>query len=231
MEYLSNIELYFTSFVSEDEKYFTLLDDEFHHSTKVMRNKISDKLFATNGKGKIFEGSIEEMSKDFLKSTIIKIYKYQNNLDNIAFCIPNLKNPERLKFAFEKCTELGITNFLLYKPEHSVGKNLNTERLSKITLAAMKQSLRAFLPKIEAINSVTDLVKSDSGILLFEQTASTKLSDFKLDEDKKYIFVFGPEGGFSENEFTLLKDSTKLKLTENRLRSETAILKAASMIT
>jgi 16S rRNA (uracil1498-N3)-methyltransferase len=152
-----------------------------------MRNKISDKLFATDGKGKIFEGSIEELSKDFLKSTIIKIYKYQNNLDSITFCIPNLKNPERLKFAFEKCTELGITNYLLYKPEHSVGKNLNTERLSKIMLAAMKQSLSAFIPKIEAINSVTDLVKSESEIILFEQTALIKLY-YKL--DKKNIFLF-----------------------------------------
>lgn len=230
MEYLSNIELYFTPFVSEDEKYFTLIDDEFHHSVKVMRNKIGDKLFATDGNGKLFESKIISISKDGLTADIIKVIQYKNELEHFTFCIPNLKNPERFKFAIEKCVELGVTNFIFYQADHSINKKFNPERIEKIVLASMKQSLRAFLPKIEAINSVTDLVKSASGILLFEQTASTKLSDFKLDEDKKYIFVFGPEGGFSENEFTLLKDSTKLKLTENRLRSETAIVKAASMI-
>jgi 16S rRNA (uracil1498-N3)-methyltransferase len=230
LEYLSNIELYFTPFVSEDEKYFTLIDDEFHHSVKVMRNKIGDKLFATDGNGKLFESKIISISKDGLTADIIKVIQYKNELEHFTFCIPNLKNPERFKFAIEKCVELGVTNFIFYQADHSINKKFNPERIEKIVLASMKQSLRAFLPKIEAINSVTDLVKSASGILLFEQTASTKLSDFKLDEDKKYIFVFGPEGGFSENEFTLLKDSTKLKLTENRLRSETAIVKAASMI-
>jgi 16S rRNA (uracil1498-N3)-methyltransferase len=230
LEYLSNIELYFTPFVSEDEKYFTLIDDEFHHSAKVMRNKIGDKLFATDGNGKLFESKIISISKDGLTADIIKVIQYKNELEHFTFCIPNLKNPERFKFAIEKCVELGVTNFIFYQADHSINKKFNPERIEKIVLASMKQSLRAFLPKIEAINSVTDLVKSASGIILFEQTASTKLSDFKLDENKKYIFVFGPEGGFSENEFTLLKDSTKLKLTENRLRSETAIVKAASMI-
>ena len=230
MEYLSNIELYFTALVSEDEKYFRLTDDEFHHSAKVMRNKIGDKLFATDGKGKIFEGKIISITKDELTAEISNVIKYENELERFTFCIPNLKNPERFKFAIEKCVELGITNFIFYQADHSISKKFNQERIEKIVLASMKQSLRAFLPKIEAINSVTDLVKSASGIILFEQTASTILSDFKLDENKNYIFIFGPEGGFSENEFTLLKDSTKLKLTGNRLRSETAIVKAASVI-
>jgi 16S rRNA (uracil1498-N3)-methyltransferase len=230
LEYLSNIELYFCSSDYDDKKYFVLHDDEFHHATKVMRNKTGDKLFATDGNGKIFEGVIEEIDKSSLKTSIIKTYNYKNIFSHLTFCIPNLKNPERLKFAFEKCTELGITNFILFKPEHSVGKNLNAERLSKITLAAMKQSLRAFLPKIEAINSLSELTKNQTEIILFDQIAESKFSNFNLDENRKYVLVFGPEGGFSEKELMILKSAKQLKLTDNRLRTETAIVKAASMI-
>ena len=79
MEYLSNIELYFTALVSEDEKYFRLTDDEFHHSAKVMRNKIGDKLFATDGNGKLFESKIISISKDGLTADIIKVIQYKMN--------------------------------------------------------------------------------------------------------------------------------------------------------
>lgn len=230
MEYLSNIELYFTDSLHEDEKFFTLTEDELHHCIKVMRNNIGDKLFASDGNGKIFEGVIEEISKDYLKSCIIKTYDYKNTFENLTFCIPNLKNPERLKFAFEKCTELGITNFILYKAEHSLSKNLNTEKLKKTTLAAMKQSLRAFLPKINTINSLNNLAKNEAEIILFDQNVSNKFTDIVLDANKKHILIFGPEGGFSEKEFETLKSANRFKLTENRLRTETAIVKAASMI-
>lgn len=230
MEYLSNIELYFCSSDYDDKKYFVLLDDEYHHAIKVMRNKIGDKLFATDGNGKIFEGIIEEIDSRSLKVSILKTYNYKNIFTHITFCIPNLKNPERLKFAIEKCTEIGITNFILFKAEHSINKNFNTEKLKKIVLAAMKQSLRAFLPKIETINSLSELAEDAAEIILFDQNAEANFSNFKLDENRKYIFVFGSEGGFSERELALLKSSTHLKLTENRLRSETAIIKAAAMI-
>ena len=229
-KYLSNIELYFCSSDYDDKKYFVLFDDEYHHAIKVMRNKVGDKLLATDGNGKIFEGIIEEIDSRSLKVLILKTYNYKNIFNHITFCIPNLKNPERLKFAFEKCTELGITNFILFKSEHSISKNLNTEKLKKIVLAAMKQSLRAFLPKIESINSLSELAKNEDEIILFDQNAEANFSNFKSDENKKYFFVFGSEGGFSEKELLILKSAKQLKLTDNRLRTETAILKAASMI-
>lgn len=230
MEYLSNIELYFTALVSEDEKYFRLTYDEFHHSAKVMRNKIGDKLFATDGKGKIFEGKIISIRKDELTSEIYNVIKYANEFEHFIFCIPNLKNPERFKFAIEKCVELGITNFIFYQADHSISKKFNQERIEKIVLASMKQSLRAFLPKAKVMQSFKDISYEKNNFYLFDQSAIKTLNNLVFEKNQNHIFIFGPEGGFSENEFTLLKDSTKLKLTGNRLRSETAIVKAASVI-
>lgn len=195
-----------------------------------MRNKIGEKVFASDGKGKIFEGIVEDIKKDNLKSKIIKTYEYEDTLKRFTFCIPNLKNPERLKFALEKCTELGITKFILFNSNYTVSKGFNIDRLNKIVLSAMKQSLRAFLPKIEVVNSIIELKSFVNEIVLFDQKGSTKLSDYKFDEYKNYLMIFGPEGGFSEKEISELNTSAILKLTDNRLRAETAIVKAASII-
>jgi 16S rRNA (uracil1498-N3)-methyltransferase len=230
LEYLSNIELYFCSSVNNDEQSIYLTNDELHHSITVMRNRVGDILYATDGKGKIFGAVIENIGKDNLQAKISKTFEYENNMDNITFCIPNLKNPERFKFALEKCTELGITSFIFYSADHSVGKGFNLERINKILLASMKQSLRAFYPKIEICKSLNNLIKNEIEVVLFEQTAKTKLSETEIHKNQNYIFLFGPEGGFSKREFDLFSDVKKLRLTENRLRTETAIVKAASMI-
>ena len=230
MEYLSNIELYFCSVVNFEEQIFLLEQDEFSHAIKVMRNKLGDKIFASDGTGKIYEGIIEDVKKDSLKSKIIKMYEYEDTLKRFTFCIPNLKNPERLKFALEKCTELGITKFILFNSTYTASKGFNLERLNKIVLSAMKQSLRAFLPKIEVVNSLIELSSFENELVVFDQMATSKLSDHKFDEYKNYLMIFGPEGGFSEKEISELNKPTSLKLTENRLRAETAIVKAASII-
>ena len=230
MEYLSNIELYFCSSISCDEQTFVLENDEFRHATKVMRNKKGDKVFASDGEGKIYEGMIEDIKKDNLKSKIIKTYEYKDALKRFTFCIPNLKNPERLKFAIEKCTELGITKFILFNSKHTISKGFNLDRLNKIVLSAMKQSLRAFLPTIEVVDSLIEFKSFVDELVLFDQFGLTKLSDYKFDENKNYLMIFGPEGGFFEKEIFELNTSTILKLTNNRLRTETAIIKAASII-
>ena len=230
MEYLSNIELYFCSSISKDGKIFQLADEEFHHATKVMRNKVWDKIYATDGNGKIFEGSISAIEKKNLFVDVIKSFSYKNGLDQFTFCIPNLKNPDRFKFALEKCVELGVTNFILFNSERSVAKGFNTYRINKILLSAMKQSLQAFLPKVEIFNSVLQFNDLKIEKILFEQTSDSKFMDHKFDLTKQYYFIFGPEGGFSQKEILEINPTLTLNLALNRLRSETAIIKVASIL-
>lgn len=230
MEYLSNIELYFCSSKSKDEKSFQLADEEFHHATKVMRNKIGDSIFATDGKGKIYEGVITSIDKQNIFADVIKYYSYNNRLSNFTFCIPNLRNPDRLKFAIEKCVELGITNFVLFNSERSVSKSFNTDRINKILLSAMKQSLQSYLPKVAVYDSLLKFGELKAVKVLFEQSSENKLANQVLDETKNYYMIFGPEGGFSEKEMLQIHPTLILNLAENRLRSETAIIKVASLI-
>ncbi len=230
MEYLSDIELYFCKTKNFEKNFFVLEGEEFKHCTKVMRNKVGYKIFATDGVGNIYEASIEEIDKDSLTAKILNVRTYHNNSENITFCIPNLKNPERSKFALEKCTELGITDFIIFNSSRTINKNVNIERLNKIVLAALKQSLRAHLPKIQFKDHLNDINKTNKKIIVFDQHGQTDLISFSFSENEEYMFVFGPEGGLTIDEKDLLNPTATLKLSDNRLRSETAIIKAASIL-
>ncbi|MDP3829824.1 MAG: RsmE family RNA methyltransferase, partial [Ignavibacteriaceae bacterium] len=137
MEYLSNSQLYFSTEVD-----FSLTGEEAHHVIRVMRHRIGDKIFITNGKGLIRESKIISIENNRILTGEEKNFIYENQLKHFTFCIPILKNPDRLSFAIEKSVELGITNFTFYLSGVSLKKEIKLERFSKIGIAAMKQSLR-----------------------------------------------------------------------------------------
>jgi len=193
-----------------------------------MRNSVDDKIFVTDGNGTIYTTQIATVSVNHLSANIIERQVFENKARNIWFCIPVLKNPDRLKFALEKCVELGITNFILFSSRYTVSKKLNPEKYQKTVLAAMKQSLRAFLPKIDSA-SFNDIIKLDGHNILFDQNAKQEF-DGKLNSNNQTYYLFGPEGGFDENEIESLEQENRFSLSSNRLRSETAIIKCASIL-
>jgi 16S rRNA (uracil1498-N3)-methyltransferase len=130
----------------------------------------------------------------------------------------------------EKSIELGFTDFVVFNSERTIGKKINQKRLEKISLAAMKQSLHPYFPKIAIIESLVKLNTNNCKIILFDQSSSNKISDFNIVKNQNYYFLFGPEGSFSENEIKHINPDVILNLGKNRLRSETAIIKCASII-
>lgn len=195
-----------------------------------MRNKAGDKIYSTDGNGNIYEGIITSIENKSILVDVLKSISFTNRLKHFTFCIPGLRNPDRFKFAIEKCTELGITNFVLFNSVRSVSKGVNIDRVNKILLSAMKQSLQAYLPKVEVFDSLKRFKDLAVEKVLFEQNSGSKLAGQKFDISKEYYFIFGPEGGFSEKEILDIQPTFILNLADNRLRSETAIIKVASII-
>ncbi len=230
MAYLSNIELYFSPQETFNGNSVKVNGEEFQHLSRVMRHKIDDEIFITNGCGKIFTCKISSIEKSYLNAEILSYESYQNNLKNIFFCLPKLKSPERFEFALEKCVELGITNFIIFESMRTVAKTNKVERWEKILLAAMKQSLRSYLPKIISVTGFKNILELNGIKILFEQNAEKKLSQLKLSGDESYYFIFGPEGGLDAKEIELAGTENFFQLTENRLRSETAVVYTATQI-
>ena len=228
MEHLSDIELYFSQPQLINNSKIILEDDEFHHAVNVMRNSVGDFIYITDGTGNLFKSKITEISKNNLVADILESTEFENKAVKIFFCLPVLKNSDRMKFAIEKSVELGITNFILFSSKRTVPQKINKEKFQKTAIAAMKQSLRTFLPKIDSA-SLEDIIRFEGDKILFHQH-SKKIFNGEINSDKFIYFIFGPEGGFEESEIKSVPSEKRFFLSTNRLRSETAIIKCASLI-
>ncbi|MCF8435499.1 MAG: 16S rRNA (uracil(1498)-N(3))-methyltransferase [Ignavibacteriales bacterium] len=230
-DFLSDTELFYGDF-SISDKSLTLEGAEFEHLSKVLRMCAGDGINICNGSGLIAEAIIEKLDRRNAEIKIISFKTRENLSKNIQFWIPILRLSDRLETAVEKLVELGFTRIVLYASDRSVKKTVNLERINKIALAAMKQSLRYYLPIISFDKQLRVQNFKGASVGLFDQRGAQEFLSFakEIDLSEEYVFVFGPEGGFSEREITELKGHSPIRLTGNRLRSETAIISAASVL-
>jgi 16S rRNA (uracil1498-N3)-methyltransferase len=194
-----------------------------------MRHSVGDEIYVTNGYGKIFLTETKDIDKNSLTAVVKKVFDYENKMGNIFFCVPKLRYSDRFEFALEKCTELGITNFIIFDSERAIHKSDKKERWEKIVLAAMKQSLRSYLPEI-TVNSLKNIYNLDGNKIILEQNSGKRISQLKINPEEKYYFIFGPEGGFTNEELELFNKNDFYSLADNRLRTETAVIKCASIL-
>ncbi len=228
---LSNIELYYASPENIDGNRIKLVDEEFRHAVKVMRNRTDDEIYVTDGIGNVYRTKILRVLTGELELATVEKTFYQNLLENFTLCIPRLKNPGRMEFALEKSVEFGFTKFIVFESERTVAKGEKIKRWEKILVAAMKQSLRSHLPEIKYESNLNNLDKNSTKII-FEQNAGVSFTQYlnSIDKNKKTYLLFGPEGGFSDRELDGFEKKVMVKLNKNRLRSETAIVSAASLL-
>lgn len=195
-----------------------------------MRHSPEDILHVTDGKGIIYKSEIKSTLNNFVALEIIEEFQYQNKYGHITFCIPKLKNSDRFEFALEKCVEMGITNFIVFESSRCISKGDKTERWNKILLSAMKQSLLSYLPTIKETTTLKKLLTVKKEKIVFDQNSDRLFKGFHFDNRKEYYLIFGPEGGLSREELTLFDKENIYNLSQNRLRSETAIIKAAALL-
>lgn len=226
----ANTEFYFASPEQIDQNNICLTNEEAKHLTVVMRHAIGDNINVTNGEGTLFETKITLISKKSVILNILKTHSIKAKFPGITIFIPLLKSSDRMETALEKCVELGFTNFAIYSAEKSPKRGIKLNRLDNIALAAMKQSLQANKSKIR-IAELNELKKEkNSQNILFDQLAEKSFIDiaknFKLGTSLNLIF--GPEAGLTEKDITSIPNVINVHLTKERLRTETAVIVAAS---
>lgn len=232
------MELFFTNVINTNQSEAEFDSFESQHILKTMRKSEDDSVHFTDGKGRLFQGRITN-TKPILKVR----YKL---VDQLHWPPPSLSmlgigfiRPSRLDFMIEKATELGVNKFYFYASRFTNYFTNNTSRWDKITRQAIKQSNRLYLPEITISSDFSHFLEAVSGVklkFLADQTASRPVVDIlnslrkKSNED--IIFIIGPEGGFDEKEIKLALDHNFLPVSfgENRLRTETAAIFAASYI-
>ena len=134
----------------------------------------------------------------------------------------------------QKATELGVTKFLPIIFDRTVVRKINKDRIEKIVIEASEQSNRINVPTIEEAQDLNGFLKKNSMNLIFtDLNSNIKKIDKSKFTDKPVCIIIGPEGDFSETErkkILSFKGVQPIKINENILRSETAVISAISIV-
>lgn len=221
--------------IDEQHASFTLDEAESKHIARVLRLAVGNKIVLLNGKGTVFQCELTSVGKQCTVN-IIESTKVNDEKPRIHIAIAPTKNNDRLEWFIEKTTEIGINEITPIICSNSERKVVKQERLLKTAIAAMKQSGRAFLPKInEAIklkDFFTDCNAEQKFIAhCYEENQQHLKEIYTLGKD--VVLLIGPEGDFSleEVEIALKKHNfIPVSLGKNRLRTETAGIYACTSI-
>jgi len=212
----------------------TLTEDESAHCIRVLRKKAGDQIFFTDGEGNYYHGVI--LTADHKRCTVSiseTKEKFGKRDYSLQLAIAPTKNLDRFEWFLEKATEIGIDIITPIICTHSERRILKTDRLKKVLLSAMKQSLKAYLPKIHEALPLEDFLKQEINGQKFICVGSATDSFKKiLKPGSGYTVMIGPEGDFTDAEIqsALKNNFIPVNLGPSRLRSETAGVVACSIV-
>ena len=227
---MSNIRLFFSNTLLANM--IDKLDkDQSHYLTKVMRIKENEVFSLFNNSGE-WEAKILNITKSIVEFNVTKQLRQKENTKELWLAFSPIKS-NYFNFMIQKATELGVTKFLPVIFERTIVRKINKERLEKVIIEAAEQSNRITVPSIEDPQKLKSFLNNDMDLIFTDlNTTNTKI-DIKKLTTKPTCVIIGPEGDFSEEEREeILKFSgvQPIKINENILRSETAVISALSII-
>jgi 16S rRNA (uracil1498-N3)-methyltransferase len=213
-----------------------LSEEESMHCVRVLRMKEKDTIRIVDGQGGFYSAEIVKADpkkclfeiKDTEKSSRQKNY-------HIHIAIAPTKSADRTEWFVEKAVEFGVDEISFIRTEHSERKHLNAERMKKIAVSAMKQSVKAYLPVISELITFKEFIshtrKGQKFVAHLEAGEKKHLKDLVI-RNEKYCILIGPEGDFSpaEIELAMKNEFIPVTLGNSRLRTETAGIAACHIM-
>ena len=227
---MSNIRLYFSKSLSNNLT-DTLDKSQSHYVNKVMRVK-ENEIFSLFNAGGEWEAKILNISKGIVEFNVTKQLRQKENFKELWLAFSPIKS-NYFNFMIQKATELGVTKFLPIIFDRTIVRKINKERLEKVIIEAAEQSNRINVPVIEQPQNLKSFLKNDMDLIFTDLNASNKKIDQKMITANPTCVIIGPEGDFSEQErqeILEFKGVQPIKINENILRSETAVISALSII-
>lgn len=222
-----------------------LSEEESAHCVQVLRLTKGDNIFVTDGVGALYLCQIINPHRKHCEIQIIEKQTPQpvhNGYVHIA--IAPTKNIDRLEWAIEKCTEMGVNEITPILCEHSERRKINDERLQKIMVAAAKQSLKTTFPILHPLTPLKQLDAQGKRFIAhcateqeqksiqtpYQPTNSKHLFAKEVQPNQSITILIGPEGDFSpaEIEWALNNGYQPVSLGNARLRTETAAMVACA---
>lgn len=227
--------LFYTPDIAQKQE---LPDEEAAHCARVLRMKEGDQMLLTDGKGHFYDAELTLVSN---KHCLFKISDTRTPSPlwegHLHIAMAPTKNMDRTEWFAEKATEIGFDELTFLNCRFSERKVIKTERIDKILVSAMKQSLKARKP---LLNEMTDFARFVSQEFdgqkfichCYEDLGEKKPLKEAITAGKDALVMIGPEGDFSREEVQLAisKGFIPVSLGRSRLRTETAALVACHLL-
>ena len=229
------MQLFYHPEINSNTKTFFLSKEESNHLVKVLRKNVGDTVYVTNGDGWLFTTEIVDNNPKKCMLQLLKSEKKYERNYYLHLAVAPTKMNDRFEWFLEKATEIGVDEITPILCDHSERKVIKHERLEKVLLSAMKQSLQCKLPKLNSLTPFAEFVSAPHKGQLFiahcEESYKTPLKRKAL-ADHKITILIGPEGDFSEQEIALAQQKGFLPVTlgNSRLRTETAAIVACHTV-
>ena len=225
----------------------TLDAEESRHAVRVLRMREGDTINVTDGMGHLYACQIINASDKACTVEPLHEMAHEDSATHketfhetsLHLAVAPTKNPARMEWLVEKAVEIGVGEITLLQCDHSERTFLKTDRLERLALSAMKQSLHLTLPPINPAVTLRDFVTqalnqtSDKATKLIAHCEADKPRTpiaAALQPGNDAVVLIGPEGDFSEEEIALALDAgfQPVSLGPSRLRTETAALYAVT---
>jgi 16S rRNA (uracil1498-N3)-methyltransferase len=223
-------------FYKENFEVDAILDEiDSKHCVRVLRKKVGDEINVTDGIGNLFKCQIEDANPKKTKLVIIEIHReFEKSNRYVHVVIAPTKNTDRIEYFVEKAIEIGVSEISFIQAQNSERKVLKMERINRIAISAMKQSLKAYLPKLNDLVPLksffqsTDAAKFNLIAHLNENSEPISNKEFSND----VCILIGPEGDFDETELSLAQEKgfQMVSMGNSRLRTETAGVVAVTLL-
>lgn len=230
-----------------NQRFFITNSEDIHHILNVMRMDVGDTIIINFNHQRTYESQLITIQKDCIEIETSRQIELNAEMPvNVTICSGLIKS-DKYEWLLQKATELGAHHFIATQMDRSVVK-LNAQkadkkvvRWQKIVKEAAEQSYRQIVPKVEFISNfktIYDMINQyDYVLMAYEESAKSgerallKNCIQNFAPDAKILLLFGPEGGFSQDEVAALHNKVKcVGLGPRILRAETAPLYALSAI-
>lgn len=211
----------------------TLPESDSQHCVRVLRMREGDELEVIDGHGHRYRCTLTSAhSKHATVNIIESIDMPLPWTQHITVAVAPTKHMDRMEWMVEKLTEIGVNRIIPLLCRRSERKEIKVERLEKIAVSAMKQSLKSVLPEVTPMTALHDILKDYSDTQRFiaycDPSIPRQLLSYRYKPCKSAIIIIGPEGDFDPAEINKALELgwQPVSLGDNRLRTETAAIVA-----
>ena len=208
-------------------------EEDVGHCLRVLRLTTGDEVTLTDGKGNFYKAVISAATNKRCQLKVVETLPQEKGWTGwLHVAMAPTKNMDRTEWFAEKATEIGFDELTFLNCRYSERKVIKTERIDKILVSAIKQSLKANKPVLNEMTDFNKFISQDfkgQKFICHCYEGEKKLLKEAIVPGEDALILIGPEGDFSEEEVAKAIEAgfQPVSLGKSRLRTETAALVAA----